>query len=86
MDIMINVETITKDFFNKTPEEQRLAERILLFDCLKVIQLNKINMKDARENMERIINTAAENEDYEISELFNRVNNKLIKTRYGYGM
>lgn len=83
---MVNVETITKDFFNRTPAEQKLAERILLFDCLKIIQENKISIPDARNNMERIINTAAENEDYEISELFKRVNDKLIKTRYGYGM
>lgn len=83
---MIDVELISKDFFDKTPDEQQLAERILLFDCLKVIQQNKISIEDANTNMERIIHNAAEMEQYEISELFKRVNDKLKITLYGYGM
>lgn len=81
---MINVETITKDFFNKTPKEQLLIERIFFFDCMKIIQQNEISILDCELNMERIINTAASNEDYEISELFKRVNDKLQEINYGY--
>jgi hypothetical protein len=81
---MINIDRITNDFFNKTPKEQLLIERIFFFDCMKIIQENEISILDCEINMEQIINTAASNEDYEVSELFKRVNNKLKEINYGY--
>ena len=81
---MIEIELLTKDFFKKNKKEQELIERILCYDCMMVIRDNEISPELAEDNFNMIIQKAVDNDDYEVSEIFKRVQNKLKEINYGY--
>lgn len=80
--IMEDIIELTKDYFNKTTMEKELILQQVMSEMLLIINENDLNIHQVETNLNKIINDSVNNEDYEISELFLQVKEK-IKRYYG---
>jgi len=80
--IMEDIIELTKDYFNKTTMEKELILQQVMSEMLLIINENDLNIHQVETNLNKIINDSTNNEDYEISELFFKVKEK-IKNHYG---
>ena len=80
--LMEDIIELTKDYFNKTTMEKELILQQVMSEMLLIINENDLNIHQVETNLNKIINDSVNNEDYEISELFLQVKEK-IKKYYG---
>jgi hypothetical protein len=80
--LMEDIIELTKDYFNKTTMEKELILQQVMSEMLLIINENDLNIHQVETNLNKIINDSVDNEDYEISELFLQVKEK-IKKYYG---
>jgi len=80
--LMEDIIELTKDYFNKTTMEKELILQQVMSEMLLIINENDLNIHQVETNLNKIINDSVDNEDYEISELFLQVKEK-IKIYYG---
>jgi hypothetical protein len=80
--LMEDIIELTKDYFNKTTMEKELILQQVMSEMLLIINENDLNIHQVETNLNKIINDSVDNEDYEISELFLQVKEK-IKRYYG---
>jgi|LakMenE18May11ns_1017448.scaffolds.fasta_scaffold8709013_2 hypothetical protein len=80
--LMEDIIELTKDYFNKTTMEKELILQQVMSEMLLIINENDLNIHQVETNLNKIINDSVNNEDYEISELFLQVKEK-IKRYYG---
>jgi hypothetical protein len=77
--IMEDIIELTKDYFNKTTMEKELILQQVMSEMLLIINENDLNINQVETNLNKIINDSTNNEDYEISELFLKVKEKIRK-------
>jgi len=77
--IMEDIIELTKDYFNKTTMEKELILQQVMSEMLLIINENDLNIHQVETNLNKIINDSTNNEDYEISELFFKVKEKIRK-------
>lgn len=80
--IMEDIIELTKDYFNKTTMEKELILQQVMSDMLLIINENDLNIHQVETNLDKIINDSTNNEDYEVSELFLKVKQK-VRRYYG---
>lgn len=79
---MEDIIELTKDYFNKTTMEKELILQQVMSDMLLIINENDLNIHQVETNLDKIINDSTNNEDYEVSELFLKVKQK-VRRYYG---
>lgn len=69
---------LTKDYFNKTTMEKELIHQKVLSDIMIIIQENELNILQVEQKLNELIQNSSDNEDYEVSELFLKVKEKIL--------